>query len=1152
MLKKLSKILFCGLIGYTSVYATTISNLPIGAVNPAKPNIIFILDNSGSMDFESLEQTNDGALWWDSSVKSFTDNSGKPFFNASGNPGPDGTHIWYKYAYLFPNGSSSDARINLDATYYHLAIPPTPAYAFMRCSAYNPIYYDTNINYSYWTPAYINGATMSFANAVPTAARSHPAIPLSGGAVTINLTANLFSTASNWTFRMLPGMTIPGATMSGTQGKKQGTSSFVSITSNYLIPNNEVWDVAFNYYPATFYVKDSTCSSGPQCATAPDGNFLRQYQIKPGNTFPSGRSYTAEMQNFANWFTYYRKRKLLLASVMGQTLSQMSSVRGGIVNLNGLSPVTMVDFDATNSSSNAQSLLGTIYLNASSGDTPTRAAVKYVGSQFMANKNIIQYGCQANAAMVMTDGFANAELTYPPTYNANQWGSGTPYQTIYPGTLGDLGLAYYTLNLRSDLPTGLVPVAPNVGNNSDQNSNLHMNLYALSLATKGTIYGTGTPQALNPFANPPAWPNPNIYRSPTAVDDLWHATINARGLMASANNVTSVSIEIQNLLESALSKTGAGSAITVSNVNLSTTANTVYSASFNDKAGDLQAYSINLTTGSIQNTAPLWSAQNQLDQRTAANRILATYNGTAGIPLEWANLPGTMQTLLNSSLVPPGPSDGALVLNWLRGDKSLEGTSYRTRQHLLGDIVDADPVLVAGAVAQYTDPGYANFMSAQANRTPVVYQGANDGYLHAFNALTGNELWAYMPNLVFGNVAKLSSMVYSHQFYVDGTPFVGDAFLNNAWHTLLIGGLRAGGKGYYALDITAPVASNETNLATKVLWEFPNPNTAASVAANVGLSFGQPLLVKTPAAGWVVLVTSGYNNSAGDGKGHLFVLNPVTGQLIKDISTTSGSSTQPSGLAQVSAFAYSPQTDVTVDYVYGGDLNGNLWRFDLSGSTTSAWNVQLLATLVDSQGNPQPITAIPELTILNNRRMVYIGTGQLLGAPDLTSTQTQTMYALVDNMTNTPTISPLRTNLVQRTVVGNTVTGNSINYANARGWYVDLPSAGERITTNPILAYGAIVFNSNQPSAAACTSSSYQYVLDQLNGVQISNPLNPQQSVARYALASSYASRPVIVVLPNGSVESITHNANDTFTVISLPITFTTGVVKKSWREIFQ
>ena len=1138
------------------VLATDIANLPLNALNTVKPNLIFALDDSGSMDFEVLLNTNDGALWWDGSARSFTDTDGEPWFNATGITGSDGKgHTWYKYVYLFPNGSAQDAREYTDTaagSYGFFAIPPLPAYAYMRSSDYNPLYYNPYINYSPWVPAYISGTTQTYNNINPAQAPSHPLYNMTS----LNLIANLSSQASNWTFRMVAGMVIPGARVSGITGRKNGSGSWQSITNNYAIPSGEYWDVAIPYYPATYYLKDASCTSGSQCFTGPDGSRLRQYQIKSTvNSYPSGRNYAAEMQNFANWFSYYRKRKFMLSGAMGTVFSQLNGLRAGIVQFNNLASVTMYDFDNPDNSQNSKVLLGIIYNNPSNGGTPTRDALNYVGNQYMKNNKIIQYACQANAAMVLTDGFAYMSNPSVPSYNQSTWGGTAPYTTTYSKTLADIALAYYSINLRPDLPTGLVPLNPNnTGPNADQNNNLHMNTYALSLGALGTIYGTGSAQATNPYLYPPSWPNPNINANPTAIDDLWHATINARGAMFTAYNTSNVISYLQNLIGQVFLKAGSNSAVSIANVNVSASNNTIFVSSYTGSYGELQPYTVNVNSGQISVDSQAWSASNLLDQKTPSNRAIATYNGTTGIPFQWTSLPSSMQTALNSATSPPGPSDGQNVLAWLRGNQSLEGVNYRVRAHLLGDIVDAEPVPVIGAMANYIDAGYATFANTISNRTPMVYQAANDGMLHAFNANTGQEVWAYIPNLVFNNLKSLASAAYSHLFYVDGTPVVNDvADASNTWHTLLIGGLRAGGKGYYALDITNPAASTDSDAAAKVLWEFPNNATSSSVKANMGLSFGKPVIAKTKAAGWVVLVTSGYNNTTGDGKGHLFVLNPFTGTLIADIATPSGSTSNLSGLAQISGYAQNNQFDATIDYVYGGDLQGNLWRFDLSGSTTSSWNISLLATLVDDLGNPQPITTAPELTIINGRRMVYVGTGQLLGSSDLSTTQVQSMYGLVDNLSSTPTISPLRSNLVQKQVNNNTISNSTVDYTRYRGWVFDFPSAGERATTDPVLAQGVLVFNTNQPSATACTSSSFEYIVDPNTGGQVAGQLYNGLPVSRIAISNSFSSKPLIILLPNGQMASLIHTADNTITNIALPPAALTGIAKKiGWKEVLR
>ena len=226
------------------------------------------------------------------------------------------------------------------------------------------------------------------------------------------------------------------------------------------------------------------------------------------------------------------------------------------------------------------------------------------------------------------------------------------------------------------------------------------------------------------------------------------------------------------------------------------------------------------------------------------------------------------------------------MINYLRGDRTLEGSTYRTRGHVLGDIVSAEPVFVAGANATYADTGYNAFAASVAARQKAIYQGANDGMLHVFNASTGDEMWAYVPYVAYPRLNALTDPLYSHQFTVDGTPTVGDVDFNRTaslsggpdWQTILVGGLAAGGPGFYALRITDPILTDESAAPTKLMWEFPNLSTPTAVKSNVGYSFGKPVIAKTRAKGWVVLVTSGYNN--GDGQGHLFVLDARYGSLI--------------------------------------------------------------------------------------------------------------------------------------------------------------------------------------------------------------------------------------------------------------------------------
>jgi type IV pilus assembly protein PilY1 len=287
----------------------------------------------------------------------------------------------------------------------------------------------------------------------------------------------------------------------------------------------------------------------------------------------------------------------------------------------------------------------------------------------------------------------------------------------------------------------------------------------------------------------------------------------------------------------------------------------------------------------------------------------------------------------------------------------------------------------------------------------------------------------------------------------------------------LVAGLNAGGRGYYALDVTDP-----TN--PKGLWEL-----TPAIDADVGYSFGKPLAVKLASGTWVILVTSGYNNvGPGTGGGFLYVLNPMTGAIISKIATLAGSATTPSGLAQVSASATSPSFDATALYVYGGDLLGNVWRFDLNSgvAATGTGSVMKMAVLTGPTGAAQPVTTRPLIATVSGVTVVYVGTGKYLEQADLTTTQTQSLYAIKDDGTLLPafTTGTNRTsgNLVEQVIVDSGATRKipaplPVSFATTRGWYIDFPDTGERLNIDMILVQSTLLVATNIPdSATACTS----------------------------------------------------------------------------------
>jgi type IV pilus assembly protein PilY1 len=261
---------------------------------------------------------------------------------------------------------------------------------------------------------------------------------------------------------------------------------------------------------------------------------------------------------------------------------------------------------------------------------------------------------------------------------------------------------------------------------------------------------------------------------------------------------------------------------------------------------------------------------------------------------------------------------------------------------------------------------------------------------------------------------------------------------------------------------------------------------------NVGLSYAYPIATKRTSDGkWVVLVTSGYNNAGtgGDGRGYLYILDAVTGKILNRITTGSGTAASPSGLGRIAAWADDASTNNLALAAYGGDLDGNMWRFQLDSSKPGYLTATKIAQAKDSAGNPQPITVMPELTTINFKRVIMFGTGKFIEQTDRSPPfRTQTVYALADDITVTgagPVIPDVRnpSDIVvrtltpgpgadQRTVVPVT---SPTDWSTQHGWLVDLPDPGERVNIDPLIQLGFLSIPSNVPTADTCTAGGYSW-----------------------------------------------------------------------------
>jgi len=491
------------------------------------------------------------------------------------------------------------------------------------------------------------------------------------------------------------------------------------------------------------------------------------------------------------------------------------------------------------------------------------------------------------------------------------------------------------------------------------------------------------------------------------------------------------------------------------------------------------------------------------------NRRIATWNGTNGVAFRTGPLSGTQLNALDTSYV--SGNDSTNYLNYLRGDKTNEQAStaggsthaYRNRLKLLGDIVGSKPRPVGPPSFPFSDavnPGYSAFKTTWGSRPTVVYVGSNDGMLHAIRGDLsappgGAELFAYVPNALFqgpngtpnvDGLASLGNPSLTHHYMVNATPNVYDIdFARTAdasgnpqtgtpnWRSVLIGGLGKGGRAYYAIDVTDPVgmSASESAVASKVLWEFTN--------TDLGYTYGDPVVVKTKKYGWVVIFASGYNNT--DNQGHFLIVNPRTGALLEKVSTGAGTSGASAGLATLNAFVVDG-SDGTADAVYAGDLLGNLWRWDVTATSGLYPAPVKFAVLTDSSGIVQPVTTRPVIEVHPSlyKRFVMVGTGRLLDANDMTSTQGQTFYAISDGTNarfNAASDLPAgisfpipRSKLAANT---NSLVGVTFNPNTQMGWYEDLGTGtggiGWRVTSDLTTLVGTVAFAATLPNGSVCS-----------------------------------------------------------------------------------
>ncbi len=782
-------------------------------------------------------------------------------------------------------------------------------------------------------------------------------------------------------------------------------------------------------------------------------------------------------------------------------------------------------------------LLSKLYAMSPNGNTPLRKALQNVGRYYDADdgddgnlgpspfaSELDGGSCQQAFTIVITDGFWNGDSPSVGNQDSNTASNydGAPYADSYSNTLADVAMKYY----KEDLVNSVDDMVPT--NSCDPANHQHMVTYGVSFGVTGTLNPDDYHSCLLEGTTP-TWPNPTAGDS-QKIDDLYHASVNGRGLFFSAANPQELVSSLESVTSNIASRMSSGSSVSVNGDELNT-GTILYQASYvsDSWTGDVTAYPVDPTTGEIKKEESdiIWHASDQLQAILWSDRNIVTYDPVAngGIEFSYTALTAAQQVLLNSD-----PN----VVDYIKGN---EITGFRSRTRKLGDIVHSAPLLMGN----------------------TIYAGGNDGMLHAFNAETGDERFAFVPNLIMDNFydetepeKSFFEPGYEHLFFVDLTPFAApyvdiDGDFTDDRSTLLVGGLGKGGKGYYCLDITdadtKTIYSSIDDVKNMVRWEYPT-----SADADMGYSYSSPIVVRSNATAsesilkkkWGVIFGNGYG--ADNGNAVLYILN-ADGSLLKKIDTGVGGC---NGLSTPSVVDV--DFNLTADYVYAGDLKGNLWKFDIRDADPSNWEV----AYKDSSGNPAPLFSVPgkpitskpdvmshcqsgyenlDLTCEADDRltgyMVLFGTGKFLNEDDRASTESQYVFGIWDygddadnaeyigefNEGGSPQLSNMDADikLLEQTEIYNGYHGgyylrvlsqnspdwtikcdstggqdpdpDPVNKANV-GWYFKLPIAGERIIKDVIVRDRKLIYISFTPDASPCSGggSSIIHEVDACSG----------------------------------------------------------------------
>ena len=892
-------------------------------------------------------------------------------------------------------------------------------------------------------------------------------------------------------------------------------------------------------------------------------------------------SWNEERQNYGNWLTYHSNRMRMAKTGIGlafQTLGPSFRLGWGVMsdlssNKRLISGVQLYD---TTVRSNFLTWLYGFDNSSTPSATPTLQSVDAVGVYFTRRDNAGPWAtsptsssvatsttnrsatssatavnthstCRRSYQLLMTDGYYNAPSwaaisgsPLPSGAPGNVDGNAKsaiprpigatyaytpvrPYTDAFSDTFGDLAFKYWVTDLRPDLDNNVKPVT---GARPNESYWQNMSFYAIGLGLSGTLPQTPATQAALTAGPTTNWPLP-IGNTPTAIDDMWHATINGRGQLLSATNADSLKASIGQMMADVDKQSSSQSGVAVSTANLiSGTRKYTPDYSTGVWTGNITARNLDPNTGRETTTA--WQVETSETVSTIpahASRNLVVWDGAGASPKAPLFTFTAMPTTVKASMTGTVTTE---LIDYLRGDRSNEGTKglglYRSRERTLGDIVNSAPAFVKagvdmgygllGGTGATAATAYAGYRSSKVARSQgVLFVGANDGILHAFRESDGVEVFGFVPRAVLPKINALADKAYTHQYFVDGPTVEADAYLGGTWKNLVVGTAGAGAKSVFAINVdkTTPTALSGSD----VMWEINSSTTGFTELGHVLTDVQTGQLTDGT---WVAVFGNGYESAAGTAR--LYVVNLQTGALLMDI-TVPGASNGLGGVRLAIDDTVGSTTRKQIMGAYAGDLLGKMWKFDLKDASacTTPCSSKRPTNPLFTTSPAQPITATP--AVLKHPtlgKVVSFGTGKFYETSDLSTTERQTMYGVWDNVDfgGTPTVTNVTgtaTLMVEQTIGDVTATRvitnpdlttstvvvtyfgistNAVDWATKRGWYTSFPTAntGQRnVYPTEILIGNFIQMDTISPSNVSldpCLNTGkgkgWVYVFDGLTG----------------------------------------------------------------------